>query len=173
MSAPEGSSAESGASKDGVGSRWPELIVALLLAVIAALVITDSLRVGTGWGEDGPKSGYFPFSIGLALLGSAVWIAASQLRHWQRNPLFAAKAQLGLVWAILWPMTLYIVLIIVLGIYLPSMLLIGFFMLRHGKHHWGLTLAVAPGVPLLFFLVFEKWFLVLLPKGPVEALLGF
>jgi len=33
--------------------------------------------------------------------------------------------------------------------------LIGFFMLRHGKHHWGLTLAVASGVPLLFFLVFE------------------
>ena len=28
-------------------------------------------------------------------------------------------------------------------------------------------------LPLLFFLVFERWFLVPLPKGPVERLLGF
>jgi hypothetical protein len=32
--------------------------------------------------------------------------------------------------------------------------------------------AVAVGVPLFFFLVFERWFLVALPKGPVEAWLG-
>jgi putative tricarboxylic transport membrane protein len=32
---------------------------------------------------------------------------------------------------------------------------------------------VALGVPLFFFLVFERWFLVPLPKGPLEALLGF
>ena len=28
-------------------------------------------------------------------------------------------------------------------------------------------------VPLVLFVVFEIWFLVPLPKGPVEALLGF
>jgi len=32
---------------------------------------------------------------------------------------------------------------------------------------------VAIGVPLVFFLVFERWFLVPLPKGPIEQLLGF
>ena len=30
----------------------------------------------------------------------------------------------------------------------------------------------ALGVPLLFFLIFERWFLVLLPKGPLERALG-
>jgi hypothetical protein len=34
-------------------------------------------------------------------------------------------------------------------------------------------LAVALGVPLVFFFVFERWFVVPLPKGPLEALLGF
>jgi hypothetical protein len=29
------------------------------------------------------------------------------------------------------------------------------------------------GVPLFFFIVFERWFLVPLPKGPIENLLGF
>jgi hypothetical protein len=36
-----------------------------------------------------------------------------------------------------------------------------------------LTTAVALGVPLAFFLVFERWFLVSLPKGPLEAFFGF
>ena len=45
-------------------------------------------------------------------------------------------------------------------------------MIRHGKHAVPLTLGVAAGVPLVFFLVFERWFLVPLPKGPLEALLG-
>ena len=29
------------------------------------------------------------------------------------------------------------------------------------------------GVPLFFFMMFEKWFLVPLPKGPIEAMFGF
>jgi hypothetical protein len=34
------------------------------------------------------------------------------------------------------------------------------------------TLAVSIGVPLACFAVFEKWFLVPLPKGPIEAIFG-
>jgi len=46
-------------------------------------------------------------------------------------------------------------------------------MLRHGKHGAALTAAVSLGVPLFFFLVFERWFLVALPKGPLEAYFGY
>jgi RND superfamily putative drug exporter len=62
--------------------------------------------------------------------------------------------------------------IAVLGIYIASVGLIGYFMVRHGKHKLALTAAVAVGVPVLFFVVFERWFLVQLPKGPIEAMLG-
>ena len=48
------SSAEQDHADDTVGVRWPELLVALFLMALAVLVITDSLRVGTGWGDDGP-----------------------------------------------------------------------------------------------------------------------
>ena len=161
--------------KDGsVGVRWPELGVALLLVALAVLVITDSIRVGTGWGDDGPRSGYFPFYIGLALLLSAGWVALKQLLRWRRPHVpFAERAQIKSVWAILWPMTIYIGLIFPLGIYVASALLVAYFMLRHGKHGVVLTAVVALGVPLAFFLVFERWFLVALPKGPLEALFGF
>jgi hypothetical protein len=156
-----------------VGVRWPELGVALLLVVLAGLVIKDSLRVGTGWGDDGPRSGYFPFYIGLALLLSAGWVALKQLLRWRVHEPFAERAQIASVWAILWPMAIYVGLIFALGIYVSSALLIGYFMRRHGKHGVALTAGVSLGVPLFFFLVFERWFLVALPKGPLEAFLGF
>ena len=156
-----------------LGSRVPELVVALFLMALAVLVIVDSVRVGTGWSDEGPRSGYFPFYIGLALLVSSGWVALKQLMRWRTdNPGFADRAQLGSVWAVLWPSGIYVVAIGFLGIYVASFVLIAFFMLRHGKHGVLLTTSVAAGVPLAFFLVFEKWFLVPLPKGPLEALLG-
>ncbi len=165
----DGSGEESGA----VGVRWPELIVALLLVAGGLLVIVDSIRVGIGWAEDGPRSGYFPFYIGLGLLGSAAWIALQTVLNWARKHEFAQREQLSSVWAILWPMVIYVGLVAGLGIYIASAVLIGYFMLRHGKHRVPLTLAVSLGVPVVCFAVFERWFLVPLPKGPIEAMLGF
>ena len=159
---------------DDVGVRWPELGVALFLMALGGLVISDSLRVGLGWADDGPRSGYFPFYIGLALLLSSAWIALKQLLNWKRTQeVFAEREQLGLVWAIFWPMGVFVGLVAALGIYIASVVLIAYFMRRHGKHGVALTAAVSVGVPLFCFAVFEKWFLVPLPKGPIEAWLGF
>jgi hypothetical protein len=154
-------------------TRGPELGVAALLLVIAGLVIADSLRVGIGWADDGPRSGYFPFYIGLLLAASSGWVLVAQLLRWRSDRSeFATRAQIGLVVSVLVPMVVYVGLIGLLGIYVASALLIGYFMLRHGKYKAKLALPVALGVPLFFFAVFEKWFLVPLPKGPFETWLG-
>jgi putative tricarboxylic transport membrane protein len=167
-------SQESAQAGDGVTERWPELLVAAFLLVIACLVIADSLRVGIGWADDGPRSGYFPFYIGLLLLGSSGFIFVKSLLSWRKeSPLFAEREQISLVMSMLVPMVIYVGGIWLLGIYVASLLLIGFFMRHHGKFGWGLSAAVAVGVPLAFFLVFERWFLVPLPKGPIENMLGF
>lgn len=157
---------------DTVGVRWPELLVALFLMALAGLVLADSLRVGIGWADDGPMSGYFPFYIGLALLLSSGWTAFKALRQWRRHEVFAERGQLRSVMAILVPMTVYVGAVSYLGIYVSSVALIAYFMLRHGKHGAALTAAVSLGVPAFFYGVFERWFLVPLPKGPLEALVG-
>ena len=162
-----------GAGSPPVATRWPELITAGVLAAIALVVIVDSLRIGVDWADDGPRAGYFPFYIGLALLGASLWTLVVQLRAWQRVQVFATRAELGQVLTVLWPMVLFVGLIKLLGIYVASAVLITWFMTRHGAHRWFTTAGVALGVPLLLFFVFERWFVVPLPKGPLEALLGF
>jgi hypothetical protein len=59
------------------------------------------------------------------------------------------------------------------GLYVASALLIGFFMRRHGGYGWLASAALSVAVSVAFFLVFERWFLVPLPKGPLEHALGF
>ena len=161
-------------SEPGIRTRGPELVVAALLMGVAALIVVDSLRVGTGWSDDGPRAGYFPFYIGLILFAASGTVLVGQLLRWRRDDEeFAERSQIALVLAVLWPMALYVALIFPLGIYISSALLIGYFMLRYGRYALKLTVPVAVGVPLVFYAVFERWFLVPLPKGMLGSLLGF
>ena len=154
--------------------RWPELLVALFLMALAVLVVTDSIRVGTGWGDDGPRAGYFPFYIGLLLFASSGWVAVTTLLQWRNlKQSFVGREAFSGVLAVAWPTLVYVGLIAFIGIYLASVLLIAYFMRRHGKYGWALTATVSLGVMAVFFAVFEKWFLVPLPKGQLLALMGF
>jgi putative tricarboxylic transport membrane protein len=154
-------------------ARGPELLVAGVLLLLAVLVISDSLRVGIGWAPDGPRAGYFPFYIGLGLAGTAVALLASQLLRWRQDQrVFAENSQLASVWMVFWPMVAYVGLITLLGIYASSVLLILYFMRRHGRFGWLASVLTSLIVMACIFGVFELWFMVPLPKGPLEALVG-
>jgi hypothetical protein len=60
-----------------------------------------------------------------------------------------------------------------LGIYEASAIFIAIFMRVLGKYSWPKIAAVSIGVMAVFFMMFEVWFLVPLPKGPIEALIGY
>ena len=158
----------------GLNRRIPEAGVSLLLLAGGLIVIVDSLRVGIEWADDGPRAGYFPFFIGLLLSFSAGWILLQTLLGWRKETkLFSQWSELRDVKAMLLPTTAFIAAVPFLGLYLPGALLIGFFMRRHGNFGWLKTVPTAIGVPVIFFLIFERWFLVPLAKGPIEAWLGF
>jgi len=158
----------------GPGRRGPEAGLALLLIADGLVVIFDSLRVGIEWADDGPRAGYFPFYIGCILVLSSAWTLTRTLSRWRRDTeIFSRWNELRDVGAMLGPLTLFVAAVPFLGLYLPGALLIGYFMRRHGSFGWPTLISVAAGVPVVFFLIFERWFLVPLAKGPVEAWLGF
>lgn len=163
------------AEPSAANTRSVELVVALLIVAIGAVVIVDSHRVGIGWAEDGPRAGYFPNMIGWILTVGGVWIAGDTLRQWKQlaGKVFVTRAALKPVLAMFLPTVVYVVLLRYLGIYLASALYIAAFMHWQGHYRWLPTLTVSVSVPIVIFFLFEIWFLVPLPKGPIERLLGF
>jgi len=151
-----------------------EIAVAAFIFLLGAIVIADSVRLGTGWQEiHGPRPGYFPFYIGLILCVAALVNAGRALMvRGADNKTFVEVGQLKLVLAVLVPTALFAGLVTWIGIYVSSILFIGFFMRWLGKYPWWKVVGVGLGTAVVIYLVFEKWFKVPLPKGPLENLLG-
>jgi putative tricarboxylic transport membrane protein len=86
---------------------------------------------------------------------------------------FVSHEDLKPVLQMLVPTIVYVVVIWLIGIYVASAIYIAAFMLFQGKYKWLPTALVSIGVPVAIFVLFEIWFLVPLPKGPIERMLGF
>jgi len=156
----------------GPSHRSVEIGVALFMALLAAIGIAGSLKVGIGWGAEGPKAGFFPFYISLIVLISCGFNIAVVLRVFSGREIFAEWGQIRQVMSVVIPTTVYVFAVPVLGMYVSSGLLIGVFMKWIGRYSWLIVLSVAIGVPIATFILFERWFLVPLPKGPLEDWLG-
>jgi len=155
----------------GPSQQSAEIAVALLTALLAVIGIVGSLQVGIGWAAEGPKAGFFPFYISLIVLVSSAINFLNIFRE-RNGSLFAEWGQLRQVLSIVIPTAVYVLAVPVLGMYVSSGLLIGVFMKWLGRYSWVMVLAVAVGVPVLTYIMFERWFLVPLPKGPIEDWLG-
>src|SRR5215203_409785 len=165
---------ESSHSTGGTGPshRSVEIGVALFMALLAAVGIAGSLKAGIGWGPEGPKAGFFPFYISLIVLISCAVNIIGVFREFTGRELFATWEQLRQVLSVVIPTTVYVFAVPVIGMYVSSGLLIGVFMKWIGRYSWPMVLAISIGVPILTFILFERWFLVPLPKGPLEDWLG-
>jgi putative tricarboxylic transport membrane protein len=152
--------------------RAADLITAAVLVLLGGVVLFDALRLGIGWGTDGPKSGFFPFWLAVLLVAISVVIVVQASRRGGDRP-FVTRAQLSPVLKVLWPAAAMVALTQVVGLYVASALYLGFYMRWVGRHSWLAVIAVSIGVPLATFLTFEEWFLVPMPKGPLEAWLGY
>lgn len=158
-----------------VQNRTMEVLVALFMLAISAIVIYDARRMGFGWVEgEGPAAGYFPFyialTLGIASLVTLVQAITGKIA--EGGETFVSIPAAGRVLTVLIPTIGYVALIQYLGIYVASAIFIALFMLAIGRDGIVKSTLVGIGVPLVLFMMFEKWFLVPLPKGPLEAMLG-
>jgi hypothetical protein len=153
--------------------RSVEIGVAAVMALLALIGIYGSIRVGIGWGSDGPRAGFFPFYVSLTVLIACAINVISLLASRDDDKVFAEWLQLRQVFSVLLPSAIYVVLVSYIGIYVASALLIAFFMRWFGRYRWPVAAGVAILVAVLTFLMFEIWFLVPLPKGPLEHMLGY
>jgi hypothetical protein len=165
--------AEGKDEKPALHVRTAEIVTAGGFFAVGAIVIFDSVRLGMGWKEDGPQAGYFPFYIGAIIcISSLINLGAALIAAAKRDAVFVEVGQLKLVLSVLVPTAVYAGLIGWIGIYVASALFVALFMRWLGKYAWWKVAAVSLGNSTVFFLIFELWFKIPLPKGPLEALLG-
>ena len=151
-----------------------DLAVAVIIFGLGALVAWDSYRLGSGWSTDGPQTGYFPFYIGLitCICGAAVFVQGLRKLGTDKS-VFVTLEQFKQVLVILVPSTVYVLGVQLIGIYVSSAVFIALFMGIAGKYSWLRSTVVGLGVSASAFVMFEIWFKIPLPKGPIENLLGY
>src|SRR4029077_4582513 len=104
---------------------------------------------------------------------ACVWGLVKELRaRGQPGGPFVTRAQLRRVLQVFGPTVLFCLLTQWLGMYVASFLLIAGFMVYIGRIAWWKSLVTALVFSLVMFVTFDVAFDVIMPKGPLEALLG-
>jgi len=152
--------------------RAADIVTASLLMLLGVVILVEAIRLGFRWGPDGPQSGFFPFWLAVVVIAHSAAILVQAVRKRSGEP-FATREQLRSVLTVAWPAAAMVLLTQFIGLYVAAVLYLASYMRLVGRHSWVTTVGLSLAIPLLTFLLFEKWFLVPLPKGPLEAWLGY
>ena len=154
-------------------TRTVDVVASLLLLALAMLLGFDNWRTGMSWDSTGPQAGYFPFYLSVILAAACLFgIGKEFLARKQASETFVTRAQLRRVMQVFVPTLLFCVVTQWLGLYVASFLLVAGFMAFIGRIAAWKSVLTAFVFSLVMFVTFEIAFDVIMPKGPLEALLG-
>ena len=158
----------------GLTDNMAEAIVAIGIFFIGVVMMIDGYRVGSGWAFDGPMAGYFPFRTGAIICISSFVVFLRTVSGKHRNyKIFVTWERFKLVLKVLVPTVLYVLITQLVGIYVASAVFIAAFMRMNDGFSWLKITLTTVCVSVTLFFMFEAWFLVPLPKGPLESLFGY
>lgn len=159
-----------------------EIAMAAVTGLLGLTAVVGAIGLGYGWEESGPQSGYFPFYVGLILLGASLWNAGSAVRKFRAadaqrpdvkelREAFILPEGAARIARFLGTMVVFVIATQVLGIYVGSIGYISWSAWR-GGYRLPVALALGFGFAISLYLIFEVAFLMPLLKGPIEPLLG-
>jgi putative tricarboxylic transport membrane protein len=153
-------------------TRSVDIAVSVLLLALAGLLAFDNWRTGMSWDATGPQAGYFPFYLSMILAGASIYGIVKELAARGNEP-FVRREQLKRVLQVLVPTIAFCVLMQWLGLYAASFFLITGFMIAVGRIAAWKSVLTAAIFSIAMFVTFEIAFDVIMPKGPLEHLLGY
>jgi putative tricarboxylic transport membrane protein len=155
--------------------RTADIVCAVVILIIGVVVIADSIRVGIGWGVDGPAPGFFPCLMGAGVvIGCVIIIARAVQRKGtaKSDKPFLERTAIAPVLLVVVPAAAMVLLTHFIGIYIAAAIYMIFSMRVIGKHGWPIVLALSVLIPVGFYYLFDKVFLIPMPRGSVLAALG-
>lgn len=149
--------------------RRAETVAALVMTVGATVLVREAHRLPVGWTGSGPGAGFFPFwlAIGVGICAALIFLRSLRATAPDNGrPFIPPAAWRPLLIAFL-PMAGMIALVKYLGIYLGGALYLAGYMRFVGRHRPLSILLVSILLPLSLFLIFERWFILPMPKGSI------
>jgi hypothetical protein len=154
-----------------VSRRSLEVLTGALGLAFGLAVIVQSLDVGAGWSTGGVEAGTFPLITGtLVCLGSLVNIGGAIRRP---DAPLVGREELRRSAGLLLPALAFVGAIPVVGLYVAAAgYLLG---VLHVQHRYSLprSALIAAGTVLVLYVLFERTFQILMPRGWLGNALGF
>lgn len=145
--------------------RAVEIVVSLLLIALCGVILDEAMRLGPGWGEQGPQPGFFPFVMAVALAASAIIILIGAIRTRYSQPFFEVREEIADLLKVGIPMAAAFIAVRWLGLYITAGIYIGLFALWYGRFRWHQALLAALLLPVLMYLVFRHGFNLPMPQS--------
>ena len=142
-----------------------EIAVAALLAALGGLIIYESVRLGPGWGEQGPQPGFFPFTLAILLAAAALGVLVKSVKAPDTQPFFEVQQEVTDLLKVGIPIFVAIAILRWAGLYITSGLYVTFFMAWYGKFRWHEALAGGIALPVILWLVLRHGFNIAMPMS--------
>jgi len=149
-------------------TKKADIITALILMLFGLIVAYDAIDKGIGWGAEGPRAGFFPFVMALLVIGGTAMVigqaikGTSSLKGAKR---FVEAGGMKPIMIVIIPAVLMILLTEVIGLYLAAIIYLVGYIKWAGNHSWRTSLLIGILVPLVSYVVFDKFFLIPMPMG--------
>lgn len=153
-------------------TKSADIMVAVILLCLGLVVGLDSFRLGSGWGMEGPKAGFFPIVMAIIAVAGCLVIIRQAMKGTSSvkggNP-FVPAGGMKPVLTVFIPACGMVLLTEVVGLYLAAMIYLVTYIKIVGGYRWRTVLLVSIPIPLIFYWVFEKIFLIPMPAGMFGA----
>jgi len=147
--------------------RKADIACGVVLLVLGGVILWESLKLRIGWGLNGPEAGFFPFwlAAGLVLCSAIVVVHAFLNRSSAGEKPFIQEGGVVPVLKVALPAFGMVALTQAIGLYPAAAIYLALYMRWIGKHRWATTVAISLALPVASYFVFDKWFLIPMPKG--------
>ena len=153
-------------------TKTADILVAAILLVFALIVGFDSIRLGAGWGMEGPKAGFFPVVMAVIAVAGCIVIIRQAMKGTSSvkgSKPFVPAGGMKPVLTVFIPACGMVLLTEVVGLYIAAMIYLAGYIRVVGGYRWRTVLLISIPIPLIFYWVFEKVFLIPLPMGMIGA----
>jgi len=153
-------------------TKSADIMVAVILLCLGLVVGFDSFRLGSGWGMEGPKAGFFPIVMAIIAVAGCLVIIRQAMKGTSSvkgSKPFVPAGGMKPVLTVFIPACGMVLLTEVVGLYVAAMIYLAAYIKIVGGYRWRTVLLVSIPIPLIFYWVFEKIFLIPMPAGMFGA----